>query len=133
MNEAIEFHDSVLARIERSGDEIRLLFRLAYVHRSSGEPGLHAGTGWTVDVELILFSAHGPSIAPNLPYDVWDGDLRVDDSAFSNVVPLPLELSGNVSLRIELNSGQVVEATGTRAQLLVVGPYTFVEENESFE
>jgi hypothetical protein len=130
-NEAFEFHDSVLMRIDRAGDEIHFLFD-AYVHRSSGDPGVDPGTGWTVDVELILSGAESRSIVPNLPASIWDGALRIDESEFSNVVVLPLEVSGNIALRIELMSGEIVEATATRAKLVVVGPYTFVE-NTSFE
>jgi hypothetical protein len=128
--EAIEFHDSVLMRIDRAGDELHLLFD-AYVHRSSGEPGVDPGTGWTVDVELILSGAESRSIVPKLPASIWDGSLRIDESEFSNVVPLPFQAMANIALRIELMSGEIVEATATRAQLLVAGPYTFVE-NLSF-
>jgi hypothetical protein len=56
----------------------------------------------------------------------------VDDAEFLNVVTLPLQVSGKISLRIEMISGEVVEAIGGRAQLDVVGPYTFVE-NTSFD
>jgi hypothetical protein len=130
-NEALEFHDSVLMRIDRAGDEIHFLFD-AYIHRSSGEAGVNSGTGWTVAVELILSGAESRLIPPNLPASIWSGGLSIDESEFSNVVTLPLQLSANIALRIELMSGEVVEATGTRAQLLVLGPYTFVE-NMSFE
>jgi hypothetical protein len=132
MNEAIEFHDSVLARIDRAGDAIHFLFQPAYVHRSSAVPGVVSDTGWTVDVELILSGAESRSIAPHLPANVWDGSLRVDESEHRNVVALPLQASGSIALRIELMSGEVVEATATRVELLVAGPYAFVE-NTSFD
>jgi hypothetical protein len=127
-NEAIEFHDSVLMRIDHAGDEIRLLFQPAYVHRSSGDPGVDAGTGWTVDVELTLFGAQSRSIVPNLPGGVWQGDLRIDKMELGNVMALPLDASGNIALRIELMSGEVVEVSGNRVQLLIVSGYTFVED-----
>jgi len=126
-NEAIEFHDSVLKQIDREGDEVRLLFRPAYVHRSSGEPGVDPGTGWSVDVDLILFDAMSLSVIPSLPGNVWEGTLRLNESVFRNIVAIPFEASGSIALRIELMSGDVVEATGTRARLGVIGGYTFVE------
>jgi hypothetical protein len=114
-NEAIEFHDCVLKRIDRAGDEIHFLFE-AYVHRSSGEPGVDPGTGWTVDVELILSAAESRSIAANLPGSVSQGSLCLDDSKVSNIITLPLQVSAGIALRIELMSGEIVEATATRAK-----------------
>jgi hypothetical protein len=45
-----------------------------------------------------------------------------------NVMALPLDASGNIALRIELMSGEVVEVSGNRVQLLIVSGYTFVED-----
>src|SRR3954454_19393049 len=83
-NEALEFHDSVLMRIDRAGDEIHFLFD-AYVHRSSGQPGVDPGTALTVDVAVVFFGAESRSTAPNLPASIRDGGLHIDESEFSNV------------------------------------------------
>jgi hypothetical protein len=125
--EALEFHDSVLAKVERGADELRLLFEPAYVHRSSGDPARDAGTGWSVNVQLTLFGVTECRIPSNLPGDVWEGSLRVGESAFDNLVPIPLELAAATHIVIKLNSGNVLRASGTRVTLLVVGSYEFVE------
>ena len=67
------------------------------------------------------------SVIPSLPGNVWEGTLRLNESVFRNIVAIPFEASGSIALRIELMSGDVVEATGTRARLGVIGGYTFVE------
>jgi hypothetical protein len=125
--EAIEFHDSVLSRIDQTGEQVRLSFEPAYVHRSSGDPGRDAGTGWSVNVELTVFGSVPRVTLPHLPGDVWDGGLRINDLEFENVVPLPFESTGDISLALELTSGELVQVTGTRAALSVVGQYEFVE------
>ena len=125
--EAIEFHDSVLSRIDQTGDQVRLFFEPAYVHRSNGDPVRDAGTGWSVNVELTIFGSV-PCMQPSpLPSDVWDGGLRINDMEFENVVPLPFAGIGNIHLVLELTSGEVVQVSGNRAELSVVGPYEFVE------
>ena len=125
--EALEFHDSVLASVERAGDELRLLFEPAYVHRSLGEPGQDVGTGWSVNALLTLFGAAVCQIPANLPCDIWEGSIRIGESAFDNVVPLPLDRAGETQIEIELNSGKILNASGTRVRLIAVGVYEFVE------
>jgi hypothetical protein len=125
--EAIEFHDSVLSRIDQTGEQVGLSFEPAYVHRSSGDPGRDAGTGWSVSVELKIFGSTVQVQIPHLPGRVWDGGLRTNDVEFTNVVPLPLESVGNVRLALELTTGELVKVTGNRATLSVTGPYRFVE------
>jgi hypothetical protein len=125
--EAIEFHDSVLTRIDQTGEEVRLSFEPAYVHRSNGDPARDAGTGWSVSVELTIFGSAVQVQLPHLPGDVWDGRLQINDLEFTNVVPLPFESVGNVRLALELTTGELVKVTGSHASLAVIGPYEFVE------
>lgn len=126
--EAIEFHDSVPGRVVVSGQQARLLFEPAYIHRSTGEPGLDAGTGWLADVEMVILGSAGGPSSLVLPVDVWDGTLCAGNREFQNVVPLPFEGHGEVRLALELNNGAVVEITGESVQLRVVGEYRFVED-----
>ena len=125
--EAVEFHDSVLARVERAGQRVRLVFEPAYVHRSSGEPALDPGTGWSVNVELTIYGTTGFTLRSKLPCDVRDGSLRVGGHEFENAVPLPFQCRGEVLLTIELTSGEVLKVSGKRVALRVVGAYDFVE------
>jgi hypothetical protein len=125
--EAVEFHDSVLSRIEHSGGQVRLSFEPAYVHRSSGDPARDAGTGWSVNVDLTIFGSAPPLHLPNLPGEVWEGGLRINDREFDNVIPLPLESTGKITLELELTTGERVQLSGNRAELVAVGPYEFVE------
>src|SRR5258706_15534524 len=77
--EAIEFHDSLLARIEHAGGRIRLLFEPAYVHRSSGDPARDVGTGWSANTQLTIFGSNGCLLPLNLPCGVWGGHLRLGE------------------------------------------------------
>ncbi|HSY48809.1 MAG TPA: hypothetical protein VLC46_08365 [Thermoanaerobaculia bacterium] len=126
--EAIEFHDSVLARVDRDGHQVRLLFGPAYVHRSSGEPALDSGTGWLADTELTIDTSLGCNLRSKLPCGICDGYLRVGDHEFENVVPLPFESRSEVLLTIELTSGEVVKVSGKRVLIRVIGAYQFVED-----
>jgi hypothetical protein len=50
-NAAVEIHDSTLESIE-THSEVLVAMLSAYVHRSSGRPGIDAGTGWSQTVRL---------------------------------------------------------------------------------
>lgn len=46
LNAAVEIHDSTLARIESSGDDVVGVID-AYIHRSAARPGVDRRTGWS--------------------------------------------------------------------------------------
>ena len=125
--EAIEFHDSVLSGVSFSGSEIRVSFVPAYLHRSAGEPGRDAGTGWSVDVELTIHDSIVSALPTVFPSDVWEGTLRVGSREFDNLVPVPLDGESDVQLVLTLNSGEVLRVAGARVELRAIGEYKFVE------
>jgi hypothetical protein len=125
-NQAFEFHDSVLASITREGDDLTLTFNPAYVHRSSGEPGTDAGTGWTTSI-LVIVRGGATSNVATLPQDVASGSITVGSTVCDNVVPLPFAANGAVRILVELVGGERLNATGTGVSAVVVGESTFVE------
>jgi hypothetical protein len=54
MNRHIELHDSRIARIDISPGAVQLQFDRAYLHQSTGRPGIDPGTGWTQAARLVF-------------------------------------------------------------------------------
>ena len=87
MNQAIELHDSDLVSIKSIGDSVVLAFAPAYIHCSSGRPGIDSGTGWTQAATLAIRSASAFSPV-TLPAEVSSGWLRVGHEVYQNVIPV---------------------------------------------
>ncbi len=86
MNQAIELHDACLVSITNHGDAPALWFAPAYLHRSSGRPGVDPGTGWTQSAKLTILGAS--TLAPvTLPAEVSCGWLRIGEVVYHNVIP----------------------------------------------
>jgi hypothetical protein len=121
---AIELHDSLLERIERVGDSIVAIFT-AYVHRSAGEPGRDAGSGWTQAAQMTLLFARGA--ASDDPLEIADGSIVTTSGAYANVIPVPFRAEGATRLELHGSRGEAVtiEAEGIAVEL--VGDATFVE------
>lgn len=101
MNEAIELHDSELVAVSSSEDSIILSLSPAYIHRSSGRPGIDAGTGWTQAATLTIIGSSAFSPV-TLPATISQGRLRIGSDLYRNVIPAagtfesPIEFSAVV-------------------------------------
>lgn len=127
MNSALELHDSEVADIRMSGGALHVVFGSAYVHRSSGQPGVDAGSGYAQAAEMVFSEAkysesEGPCIGA-----VADGVISTDGAKFENVVPLPFSALGHVSATITFASGGVLKVTGKGVSCVPTGPARFVE------
>lgn len=126
--EAIELHDSVLARVEHDGSETRFFFEPAYLHRSPGEPGLDSGTGWLVEALLSIGNSTEAPLVSGLPARISDGTITADGVTYQNVVPVPLSATIEIKLTIELETGSVISFSGRRAVFRTDGDYEFIED-----
>jgi hypothetical protein len=81
-NRAIEFHDSTFDSLERDGANVTLRFSEAYIHESNGEPGMAAGSGWVQEVRIHIGGASLSGEIPELPCDLWDGNIRLGGDLF---------------------------------------------------
>jgi len=124
-NRAIEFHDSTLDSVHQQGNDITLRFSAAYIHESSGKPGVDAGSGW---VQEALLHVRGGSVTGEireLPCDVSSGNLRLGGQSLE-MIPVPLDYDGEVEISVEQDGAMLI--TGTRVRLELVGTPRYVEE-----
>jgi len=124
-NRAIEFHDSTLHSLQEDGMNLRLRFSAAYIHESSGEPGWNAGSGWVQEAVLHITDVSLSGEVPELPCDLWDGDLRLGNDLFK-MIPIPLNYHGAVEINLERD--RKMRVIGTHVRLELVGEATYVEE-----
>ncbi len=126
---AIEFHDSELTDLAVRGQG--LVARLdAYVHHSSGRPGVDEGTGWQHKAELRFVGSTLPPSFPALPVTILDGSIDSADGPFDGIVPVPATIAGPLTLRLVLADGShlIIAARSMVALLLDEG--TFIEKFE---
>lgn len=126
MNEAIEFHDSKVQLAEGASDVFRIVFSSAYVHRSEGQPGIDAGTGYTQQAELTFTSATW-SKSP-LPYvgKLSEGFLMLSGKKHS-IISMPLSVSGKIEAELVFVSGAVLYISASSVSCKFTSEAHFVE------
>src|SRR4051812_42195582 len=77
MKQSIELHDSKLAAVSFRSGEAVVSFSPAYIHRSTGRPGIDAGTVWVQPVTLTIGGASLVSTPTSLPATVSGGYIRI--------------------------------------------------------
>ncbi len=128
-NSIIELHDSEVAEITVKGDaEVVISFSPAYIHRSTGRPGVDAGTGWIQKAELKFTGATVTSRLLQVPQNIWKGHLKLADQLLDNEIPIPLNYEGPVELDLVFStiSGVVVQAYSVT--LTLIGEARYIEE-----
>jgi hypothetical protein len=127
VNECIELHDSELATISISGGEVVVSFSSAYIHRSTGRPGIDSGTGWLQPATLTLTDALLVSMPVELPATISDGFLRIGSDHHDNGIPASGTFEGAIELSIVLATAEVLAIRGQRISIQLHGTATFVE------
>ncbi len=124
---ALEFHDSVLTAL--SWRENRLVAELdAYLHRSTGRPGIDRGTGWQGLVRLSLEAGEVDGDADGLPLDLWEGAVEVGGKHFENRLPLPSSFGAPARVTLVSMSGREIILRGTGLDAILVGEATYIDE-----
>lgn len=128
MNSEIELHDSTLASITPDGHDLILCLAPAYVHRSAGRPGIDQGSGWLQDIDLVISEAVVESLPTEFPVDLSEGSFSVGEVRCDNSIPLPLAVSGAVSLVAVTCRGELLAVRGTGASTVTRGELRYLEE-----
>jgi hypothetical protein len=134
-NRAIEIHDSMLARIALQSGVAVLYFPQVYIHSSEGRPAIDAGTGWTQEALIRIERAHidgklsneSSEASSGQAHCLSDGSLRIDGSISDNLIPIPLDVKGDIELTLEWCGG-IVHVHGNSASLELIGTAEYVEE-----
>ena len=126
MNVALEFHDSeVLSTVGACG-ELRIVFSSAYIHRSSGIPGVDSGTGYVQPAELVFSGATWQGLSPLCSGRLSSGSLVVGGQSLS-LIPLPFSISGRASAELVFVSGAALSVSATSVACSCSGEPRFVE------
>src|SRR3954464_4451384 len=108
---AIELHDTKVLWGRAEGRTLRIRLD-AYVHVSSGEPGVDPGTGWSQEVDVVVQNASIVAVPSETSLWITRGSVEVE-GCLQDGLPLPLGASG--AIRIEWTGAEgrlAVRATG---------------------
>jgi hypothetical protein len=128
VNSCIELHDSRLSEVLSTDSGVTLHFTPVYLHRSTGRPGLDVGTGWVQDARLLFSNATVTGGPYEWPCDVMDGALVIGAKTHDNEIPVPLEFTGAVELRLAFGPRHTLTVTATKVRLELIGQPRYVEE-----
>jgi hypothetical protein len=106
---AIELHDTKVLWWRAEGSILRIRLD-AYVHVSSGEPGLDPGTGWSQEVDVVVQNASIVAVPSETSLWITRGSVEVEGS-LQDGLPLPFDASGAIR----------IEWTGAEGRLAVSG------------
>ena len=128
MNSVIELHDSEVGAISEVEGFVVVDFTPAYIHQSAGRPGYDPGQGVVQQARLFLKRGMVQGQRPVLPSTLRDGHIYLCGERHINSIPIPLEMTGEVELRLEFNDIEEVVITARGARLELIGKAREVDE-----
>src|SRR5262245_3745701 len=127
MNAAIELHDSEISEVTVVGHSLRIVLDPAYVHQSSGRPGVDPGDGVLQKAELVFTGASWTGLSPDCQGTISDGAVLVDEKSLV-LVPCPMQSTGQITARIDFTSGRTLEVKAQEVSCAAVGPAKWLEK-----
>lgn len=129
-NRAIEIHHSVLDTLLLDCGDAVLHFSHLYIHETENVPGIDAGTGWSQAGKLTISGGIIEGSFSELPRDLWDGCINMDETVSENMIPIPLDYKGKIELQLEAWSQvrEIISISGKGARLELIGEAEYVEE-----
>ena len=116
---SVELHDSKLTGVRLTPEGVSLELRPSYVHRD--------GKGWRQNADIQVTGATlGNQVG--VPARISDGELKTPRGPYHNLLMLPLSEAGPVHMKLELESGELVELHGSAIAVHMLGEPVFVEE-----
>jgi hypothetical protein len=129
LNAAIELHDSVVAEISRLDGAVEIALRPAYVHQSAGRPGVDDGIGLVQNFVIAVEEGSVTGDVGKLPSDILDGEFDDGRQAFQNMIALPCDVAGSVTLTLFLSpDNRKLVILGKRIAIRLDGQASYVEE-----
>jgi hypothetical protein len=126
MNSALELHDSEIHQITIFEDQLHLEFSSAYIHRSTGRPGIDAGSGYIQEAQIIFSNAICSGLSNECSGPLSDGFIRVDLDEFY-LIALPFNASGLICAEFVFSSGATLNVTAKAVTCSCLGEPTYVE------
>jgi hypothetical protein len=129
-NRNIEIHDSTLEKVSVNGPNA-ILELSCVIHQSEGTPGWDSGSCWVQEARLYIAGVTVTGGISDLPRDLWDGTLRLDERFYENTIPIPLDFHGNVQL--DLEGIEAFKVVGSHVRLELLGEAKYLEEFSGHE
>lgn len=126
-NRAIEIHDSVLEALTLENGDAILHFSHLYIHEAEGRVGIDPGSGWGQQGKLTISQATVSGSFSEWPADLHDGHVVVDGILYENVIPILLDVGGEIELQLQSWS-EVMRINGKGAKLELIGEPEYLEE-----
>ena len=121
---AIELHDSTVAAVVTTGDNVVVRFAPACVHRSTGVPGVEGGTVWSQDAILTFRDGRLMGNPPQVPTLLADGHAEFNGEPFNNIIPLDKPIQENVRFAFQLADGSCFEIHAATVEFEFAGSAT---------
>jgi hypothetical protein len=125
-NSGVEFHDSEISSIETDGADAIVKFSAAYVHRSSGRPGIDSGAGFLQALELICIGVQSFHKEDGCVGELSGGFLAKGKQQMC-LVPIPYETSEECTLELLFTNGSRAHIRASGIILRPTGDARFVE------
>ena len=110
MNTSLEFHDSEVGSVEAVGEDLLVRFSDAFVHESSGDPGIDIGATSLRSLELKFSEASWSGASLPIAGILSNGHVRLGECHYA-LLPLPFEAEGAVKAKFVFVSGEVLSVT----------------------
>jgi hypothetical protein len=128
-NSAIELHDSTVDSVFQIDQTIRVALCPAYVHKTSGIPGIDPGSGYVQDFILEFTSAQVEASSDVFPAGILDGRIRTSSDVFRNMIPLPWDIEGPISFTVFLSpDNRRLSVSGMGMKAIPTGQAIYVED-----
>jgi hypothetical protein len=126
MNSALELHDSIIHQVTVFEDQLHLEFSSAYIHNSTGRPGIDAGLGYVQEAKITFTRAIFSGLSTDFSGSLFDGFIRVNLEEFS-LIPMTLNASGRIYAEFVFSSGATLKVTAKSVTCSGLGEPKYIE------
>lgn len=132
LNAANELHDSRLGSISDQDGCVTIRLAPAFVHRSTGEPGIDEGVCEAQDCTLAFKKGEAEGEVGELLAYILEGNLTIGATEHPNMIRLPCQANSPVELTLHLaDDYRRIVVSGMGLSFLFDGEVKFVEQFRS--
>ena len=127
MNIALEFHDSEVREIKAVDRGLQVSFSSAYVHHSTGRPGVDPGFGYAQALEMMLGEAVWTGQLHECLGALSHGRVSIEGIRMTSLLPLPYEHTGSVGVELVFANGATLSTSAQSLRVRFQGDPHFIE------
>lgn len=127
LKSAMEIHEAILESrcVSKNGDVVLVLS--AYVHQSTGEPGVEAGSVTRERLEIRVASGKIDGELPHLPVRIEEGQGECEGESYVNLLRVPVPKSEPFELELLALTGEEFRVTGPSASVRFLSRPAFID------